>query len=130
MVQDNLTHLLRIARKASLIHGFQLLLCSPDVPAGSEPHGFGFALANFRQTTRHAFAATLAVENEHLVHDVPLNQINPTRRVRIEEPRNGDEHPEEVKRFGRAVLLADAPLPVAEDGRYRARTLRGMAITV
>jgi len=37
---------------------------------------------------------------------------------------------EEVKRFGRAVLLAGAPLPDAEDSRYRSRIYRGMAITV
>jgi malonyl-CoA reductase/3-hydroxypropionate dehydrogenase (NADP+) len=130
VVQDNLTHLFRIARKASLIDGNQLVLCSPDVPAGSDPHGIGFALANFVKTTLHAFTATLAVENERLVHDVPVNQINLTRRVRSEEPRNEDEHLEEVKRFGRAVLLAGAPLPDAEDSRYRARIYRGMAITV
>jgi len=130
VVQDNLTHLFRIARKASLIDGCQLVLCSPDVPAGSDPQGLGFALANFVKTTLHAFTATLAVENERLVHDVPVNQINLTRRVRSEEPRNDEEHLEEVKRFGRAVLLAGAPLPDAEDSRYRARIYRGMAITV
>jgi len=130
VVQDNLTHLFRIARKASLIDGCQLVLCSPDVPAGSDPQGIGFALANFVKTTLHAFTATLAVENERLVHDVPVNQINLTRRVRSEEPRNDEEHLEEVKRFGRAVLLAGAPLPDAEDSRYRARIYRGMAITV
>ena len=130
VVQDNLTHLFRIARKASLIDGCQLVLCSPDVPAGSDPQGIGFALANFVKTTLHAFTATLAVENERLVHDVPVNQINLTRRVRSEEPRNDEEHLEEVKRFGRAVLLAGAPLPDAEDSRYRAKIYRGMAITV
>jgi malonyl-CoA reductase/3-hydroxypropionate dehydrogenase (NADP+) len=78
----------------------------------------------------HAFTATLAVENERLVHDVPVNQINLTRRARGEEPRNAVEHQEEVKRFGRAVLLAGAPLPDAEDSRYRSRIYRGMAITV
>ena len=130
VVQDNLTHLFRIARKASLIDGCQLVLCSPDVPAGSDPQGIAFALANFVKTTLHAFTATLAVENERLVHDVPVNQINLTRRVRSEEPRNDEEHLEEVKRFGRAVLLAGAPLPDAEDSRYRARIYRGMAITV
>jgi malonyl-CoA reductase / 3-hydroxypropionate dehydrogenase (NADP+) len=130
MVQDQLTHQFRIARKASLIDGTQLVLVSPDVPAGSDPNGAGFALANFVKTTLHAFTATLAVENERLVHDVPVNQINLTRRVRSEEPRNAAEHLEEVKRFGRAVLLAGAPLPDAEDSRYRARIYRGMAITV
>ncbi len=130
MVHDNLTHQFRVARKASLIDGTQLVLVSPDVPAGSDPGGAGFALANFIKTSLHAFTATLAVENERLVHDVPVNQINLTRRARSEEPRNQAEHAEEVKRFGRAVLLAGAPLPDAEDSRYRSRIYRGMAITV
>ena len=130
MVQDNLTHQFRVARKASLIDGNQLVLVSPDVPAGSDKSGACFALANFIKTTMHAFTATLAVENERLVHDVPVNQINLTRRARSEEPRNAAEHLEEVKRFGRAVLLAGAPLPDAEDSRYRSRIYRGMAITV
>jgi malonyl-CoA reductase / 3-hydroxypropionate dehydrogenase (NADP+) len=130
LVQDNLTHHFRVARKASLIDGTQLVLVSPDVPAGSDPSGTGFALANFIKTTLHAFTATLAVENERLVHDVPVNQINLTRRARSEEPRNEAEYQEEVKRFARAVLLAGAPLPDAEDSRYRARIYRGMAITV
>jgi len=130
MVQDNLTHQFRVARKASLIDGSQLVLVSPDVPVGNDKSGAGFALANFIKTTMHSFTATLAVENERLVHDVPVNQINLTRRARGEEPRNAAEHLEEVKRFGRAVLLAGAPLPDAEDSRYRSRIYRGMAITV
>jgi malonyl-CoA reductase/3-hydroxypropionate dehydrogenase (NADP+) len=130
LVQDNLTHQFRVARKASLIDGTQLVLVSPDVPTGSDKSGARFALANFIKTSMHAFTATLAVENERLVHDVPVNQINLTRRARSEEPRNAAEHQEEVKRFGRAVLLAGAPLPDAEDSRYRSRIYRGMAITV
>ena len=70
------------------------------------------------------------MENERLVHDVPVNQINLTRRVQSEEPRDLDEHLEEVKRFARAVLLVGAPLPDAEDSRYRARIYRGMSMTV
>jgi malonyl-CoA reductase/3-hydroxypropionate dehydrogenase (NADP+) len=130
LVQDNLTHQFRVARKASLIDGTQLVLVSPDVPVGNDRSGASFALANFIKTAMHAFTATLAVENERLVHDVPVNQINLTRRARGEEPRNAVEHQEEVKRFGRAVLLAGAPLPDAEDSRYRSRIYRGMAITV
>jgi malonyl-CoA reductase/3-hydroxypropionate dehydrogenase (NADP+) len=130
MVQDNLTHQFRVARKASLIDGTQLVLVSPDVPEGSDRSGARFALANFVKTSLHAFTATLAVENERLVHDVPVNQINLTRRARSEEPRDQAEHQEEVKRFGRAVLLAGAPLPDAGDSRYRSRIYRGMAITV
>ncbi len=133
VVETNLTHHFRVARKVSLFDGCQLVLVSPDVPMGqlgSAAGGPAFALANFCKTTLHAFTATIAVENERLVHDVPVNQINLTRRVRSEEPRNQAEHDEEVKRFARAVLLAGAPLPDAEDSRYRARIYRGMAITV
>jgi malonyl-CoA reductase / 3-hydroxypropionate dehydrogenase (NADP+) len=130
MIEDNLTHQFRVARKASLIDGTQLVLVSPDVPAGADKSGASFALANFVKTSMHAFTATIAVENERLVHDVPVNQINLTRRARSEEPRNQAEHNEELKRFGRAVLLAGAPLPDAGDSRYRSRIYRGMAITV
>jgi malonyl-CoA reductase/3-hydroxypropionate dehydrogenase (NADP+) len=126
--EANLTHHFRVARKVSLFDGCQLVITSPDVPMGTP--GPAFALANFAKTTLHAFTATLAVENERLVHDVPVNQINLTRRVRSEEPRNLDEHLEEVKRFARAVLLLGAPLPDAEDSRYRARIYRGMSMTV
>lgn len=133
LVEDNLTHHFRVTRKASLFDGCQLVLVSPDVPmgeAGGRDGGPAFALANFVKSTLHAFTATVAVENERLVHDVPVNQINLTRRVRSEEPRNLEEHLEEVRRFARAVLLAGAPLPDAEDSRYRARIYRGMSITV
>jgi malonyl-CoA reductase / 3-hydroxypropionate dehydrogenase (NADP+) len=128
VVADNLTHHFRIARRASLYDDCQLVLTSPDVPMGDTSPAF--ALANFIKTTLHAFTATLAVENERLVHDVPVNQINLTRRVRSEEPRDLDEHLEEVRRFARAVLLVGAPLPDAEDSRYRARIYRGMSMTV
>ena len=128
MVADNLTHHFRVSRRASLYDDCQLVLTSPDVPMGDKSPAF--ALANFFKTTLHAFTATLAVENERLVHDVPVNQINLTRRVQSEEPRDLDEHLEEVRRFARAVLLVGAPLPDAEDSRYRARIYRGMSMTV
>jgi malonyl-CoA reductase / 3-hydroxypropionate dehydrogenase (NADP+) len=128
LVDVNLTHHFRVARKASMLDDAQLVLVSPDVPAGG--HIEAFSLANFIKTTLHALTATLAVENERLVNDVPVNQINLTRRVRSEEPRNDEETLEEVRRFARAVLLAGAPLPDAEDSRYRSRIYRGMAITV
>ena len=128
VVANNLTNHFRVARKASLYDDCQLVLASPDVPMGDKSPAF--ALANFIKTTLHSFTATLAVENERLVHDVPVNQINLTRRVQSEEPRDLDEHLEEVKRFARAVLLLGAPLPDAEDSRYRARIYRGMSMTV
>ncbi|WP_116969769.1 SDR family oxidoreductase [Blastomonas sp. UPD001] len=128
LCEENLTQHFRVSRKASLYDGCQLVLVSPDVPFGQS--GPAFALANFVKTTLHAFTATLAVENERLVHDVPTNQINLTRRVRSEEPRNAVEHQEELKRFARAVLLVGAPLPDAQDSRYRARIYRGTSMTV
>ncbi|KPF80805.1 SDR family NAD(P)-dependent oxidoreductase [Novosphingobium sp. AAP93] len=128
LVKDNLTNHFRVARKASLYDDCQLVLVSPDVPMGDKSPAF--ALANFIKTTLHSFTATLAVENERLVHGAPVNQINLTRRVRSEEPRDLDEHLEEVKRFARAVLLVGTPLPDAEDSRYRARIYRGMSMTV
>lgn len=128
VVADNLTHHFRVARKASLYDDCQLVLATPDVAMGDKSPAF--ALANFIKTTLHAFTATLAVENERLVHDVPVNQVNLTRRVRSEEPRDLEEHLEEVRRFARGVLLVGAPLPDAEDSRYRARIYRGMSMTV
>ena len=129
VVETNLTHHFRVARKASLYDGCQVVLVSPDV-AMDQQGGSAFALANFVKTTLHAFTATIAVENERLIHDVPVNQINLTRRVRSEEPRNAAEHDEEVRRFARAVMLVGAPLLDAEDSRYRARVYRGVSITV
>ncbi len=128
LIADNLTHHFRIARKASLFDDCQLVLVSPDVPMGDTSPAFD--LANFIKTTLHAFTTTLAVENERLVHDVPVNQINLTRRVRSEAPRDLDEYLEQIQRFARAVLLLGAPLPDAEDSRYRARIYRGLAMTV
>ena len=128
VVNQNLTQHFRVARKASLYDDCQLVLVTPDVPYGTD--GPTFALANFVKTTLHAFTATLAVENERLVHDVPTNQINLTRRVRSEEPRDAAEHREELNRFARAVLLVGAPLPDAQDSRYRARIYRGTSMTV
>ena len=106
------------------------MLVSPGVPTSNDKSGAGFAPANCIKTTMHSFTATLAIENERLVHDVPVNQINLTRRARSEEPRNAAKHQKEVQRFGRAVLLAGAPLPDAEDSHYRSRIYRGKAITV
>ncbi|MDJ0686533.1 MAG: SDR family oxidoreductase [Alphaproteobacteria bacterium] len=128
VVEENLTNHFRVSRKASLYDNCQLVLVTPDVPYGAS--GPAFALANFVKTTLHAFTATLAVENERLVHDVPTNQINLTRRVRSEEPRDEEEHQEELSRFARAVLLVGAPLPDAQDSRYRARIYRGTSMTV
>lgn len=128
LVEAHLTHHFRVARKVSLLDHVRLVLVSPDVPV--RPTHAEFALANFVKTTLHALTATLGVENERLVHNVPVNQINLTRRVRSEEPRDPAEQAEEQERFAHAVLLASAPLPDPEDSRYKARIYRGLAITV
>jgi malonyl-CoA reductase/3-hydroxypropionate dehydrogenase (NADP+) len=128
LVEEHLTHHFRVARKVSLFDDVRLVLVSPDVPV--HPTHAEFALANFVKTTLHALTATLGVENERLVHNVPVNQINLTRRVRSEEPRDAREQAEEQERFAHAVLLASAPLPDQEDSRYRSRIYRGLAITV
>lgn len=67
IVEQNLTLHFRVARKASLYEDCQLVLVSPDVPLETE--GSAFALASFIKTTLHAFTATLAIENERLVHE-------------------------------------------------------------
>ncbi len=128
VVDDNLTRHFRVSRKASLFDGCQLALVTPDVPFGTRTAAF--EIANFIKSTLHAFTATLAVENERLVHNVPTNQINLTRRVRSEEPRTEAEHAEELKRFTTAVLLVGAPLPDSQDSRYRSRINRGTSMTV
>ncbi len=128
LVEGNLTHHFRVARKVSLYKGTRLILVSPDVPVGGTPAQF--ALANFVKTTLHALTATLGVENERLYTNVPVNQVNLTRRMRSEEPRDAAEQAEEQERFAHAVLLAAAPLPEEKDSRYRARIYRGLAITV
>ena len=128
LVEAHLTHHFRIARKVSLLDHVRLVLVSPDVPV--RPTNAEFALANFVKTTLHALTATLGMENERLVHNVPVNQINLTRRVRSEKPRDTAEQAEEQERFAHAVLLASAPLPEPVHSRYKARIYRGLAITV
>ncbi len=128
LVEANLTHHFRVARKISLFKGTRLILVSPDVPVGGTMAQF--AMANFIKTTLHALTATLGVENERLYTYVPVNQVNLTRRMRSEEPRDAAEQAEEYGRFAHAVLLAAAPLAEAQESRYRARIYRGLAITV
>jgi malonyl-CoA reductase/3-hydroxypropionate dehydrogenase (NADP+) len=128
LVETNLTHHYRVARKVSLFKGARLILVSPDVPVGGTLAQF--AMANFVKTTLHAFTATLGVENERLPTGVPVNQVNLTRRMRSEEPRDAAEQAEEYQRFAHAVLLAAAPIVEAQESRYRARIYRGLAITV
>jgi malonyl-CoA reductase/3-hydroxypropionate dehydrogenase (NADP+) len=128
LVEAQLTHHFRVAARAALFDDVQLVLVAPDVAAGGSAEAF--ALANFVKTTLHSFTGTLAVECERIVNNAVVNQINLTRRVRSEEPASQAETDEELVRFGRAVLLAGAPIPHLEDSRYRSRIYRGMAITV
>jgi malonyl-CoA reductase/3-hydroxypropionate dehydrogenase (NADP+) len=128
LVEGQLTHHFRVARKVSLFKGTRLILVSPDVPVGGTLAQF--AMANFVKTTLHAFTATLGVENERLYTYVPVNQVNLTRRMRSEEPRDAAEQAEEYGRFAHAVLLAAAPIAEMGESRYRARIYRGLAITV
>jgi malonyl-CoA reductase/3-hydroxypropionate dehydrogenase (NADP+) len=128
LVESQLTQHFRVARRVSLFRGSRLVLCSPDVPVGGTLAQF--ALANFVKTTLHALTATLGVENERLPGAVPVNQVNLTRRMRSEEPRDAAEQAEEYERFAQAVLLAASPAVDAQESRYRARLYRGLAITV
>ncbi len=128
LVEHNLTHHFRVARKISLVDGAQLVLVTPSTGIGSSAEEF--ALANFIKTTLHAFTATLGVESERIIHNVVVNQVDLTRRARNEEPRNAAEEAEELTRFVNAVLLVSAPQVEAKESRYRSRIYRGNAITV
>jgi malonyl-CoA reductase/3-hydroxypropionate dehydrogenase (NADP+) len=129
LVEDQLTHHMRIAQKISLIDGATLVLVTPSTSARSSLEEF--ALANFIKTTLHAFTATLGVESERTAHHVPVNQVDLTRRSRTEEPRGPEEEAEELSRFVQAVVLTSAPLPSPkESSRYRSRIYRGNAIIV
>lgn len=128
LVDQNLTHHFRVAKKVSLVDGAQLVLVSPDTSSRSTPEQS--AMATFIKTTLHAFTATLGVESERIVHNVPVNQVDLSRRARTEEPRNADEEAEELLRFVNAVLLTSAPQVEAKESRYRSRIYRGNAITV
>jgi malonyl-CoA reductase/3-hydroxypropionate dehydrogenase (NADP+) len=128
LVENNLTHHFRVAQKISLVDGAQLVLVTPSTTARSTAEEY--ALANFIKTSLHAFTATLGVESERVVHNVPVNQVDLARRARTEEPRNTDEESEELLRFVNAVLLTSAPQIEAKESRYRSRIYRGNAITV
>ncbi|NJP07607.1 MAG: SDR family NAD(P)-dependent oxidoreductase [Chloroflexaceae bacterium] len=128
LIEDHLTHHFRVAQKISLIDGATLVLVTTSTSARSTLEEF--AMSNFIKTTLHAFTATVGVESERIVHHVPVNQVDLTRRSRAEEPRNAAEETEEIERFVNAVLLVTAPLPDPKDSRYRSRIYRGNAIIV
>jgi malonyl-CoA reductase/3-hydroxypropionate dehydrogenase (NADP+) len=128
LVEQNITHHFRVAQKVSLMDGANLTLVTPATSHRSPAEEF--ALANFVKTTLHALTATLGAESERVVHHVPVNQVDLTRRARSEEPQNSAEEEEELVRFVNAILLTSAPLPTPAESRYRSRIYRGNAITV
>ena len=128
LLEEHITNHFRVARVASLLDDVRLIFVTPDLAIGA--NAAEFALASFVKTTLHALTATAAVENERLVHEVPVNQINAIRQVQSDEPRNTTEQEERLERFARAVILESGPLPRAEESRYRAKIYRGVAITV
>jgi len=128
LVEQQLTHHVRVAQRAATMDNARLVLVTPNTTARSSEEEF--ALANFVKTTLHSFTATLGAECERLCHYTAVNQVDLTRRARDEEPRSEAEEAEELERFVEAVLLTSAPLPSPEESRYRARIYRGNAITV
>lgn len=128
LVEQQLTHHVRVAKKVAAIDNARLALVTPDTDARSTEEEF--ALANFIKTTLHSFTATFGAETERLIHYGAVNQVDLTRRSRDEEPRSAAEREEELARFVEAILLTCAPLPSPEESRYRARIYRGNAITV
>ena len=128
LVEAHITHHFRVAKKAALQDKAQIVLVTPKTSRNSSREEF--ALALFVKTTLHALTATLAVECERFTHYPTVNQVDLTRRARMEEPRNEREEREELARFVDAVLLAAAPAPEPEQSRYLSRIHRGNAITV
>lgn len=128
VVEDQLTHHYRVARKCSLIPRCQLVLITPDTSRASTREEF--ALAMFIESALHAFTATLGVESERLATEPAVNQVQLTRRARSEEPSTDQELAEEMERLVQAVLLCAVPAPSPRESRYLARIFRGNALTV
>ncbi|NBD96499.1 MAG: SDR family NAD(P)-dependent oxidoreductase [Gammaproteobacteria bacterium] len=128
VIEEQLTHHYRVARKASLIPRCQLVLITPDTSRASTREEF--ALAMFIESSLHAFTATLGVESERLATEPAVNQVQLTRRARAEEPSTDQELIEEMDRLVQAVLLCAVPAPSPRDSRYLARIFRGNALTV
>lgn len=128
LVEQNITHHFRVAKKAALQDKAQIILVTPKTSRNSTREEF--ALALFVKTTLHTLTATLAVESERFTHYPTVNQVDLTRRARVEEPRNDREEREELERFVDAVLLVSQPAPEPDTSRYLSRIHRGNAITV
>ncbi|MFK7831046.1 MAG: SDR family oxidoreductase [Congregibacter sp.] len=128
LVDEQLTHHFRIARRAALVPGCQIVLLTPDTSFVSSREEF--ALALFVKNALHAFTVTLGVETERLPTVPAVNQVQLTRRARAEEPANESELLEEMERLVFAVLQCAVPAPSPSDSRYLARIFRGNAVTV
>jgi len=128
LLDAQLTHHFRIARKCALIPRCQIVLVTPDTSSASTREEF--ALALFIKNSLHAFTVTLGVESERLATEPAVNQVQLTRRARAEEPSNDQELAEELERMVYAVLLCSVPAPRPSQSRYLARIFRGNAVTV
>lgn len=128
MVDEQLTHHFRVARRAALVPRCQIVLLTPDTSFVSSREEF--ALALFVKNALHAFTVTLGVETERLPSVPAVNQVQLTRRARAEEPANENELEEEMERLVWAVLQCAAPAPSPAQSRYLARIFRGNAVTV
>jgi malonyl-CoA reductase/3-hydroxypropionate dehydrogenase (NADP+) len=128
LVDEQLTHHFRIARKAALMPKCQIVLVTPDTSRASTREEF--ALALFTKNALHAFTVTLGVESERLPTTPAVNQVQLTRRARAEEPGNDQELAEEMERLVYAVLQCAVPAPGPRESRYLARIFRGNAVTV
>jgi malonyl-CoA reductase/3-hydroxypropionate dehydrogenase (NADP+) len=128
LVEDQLTHHFRVARRAALVPKCQIVLLTPDTSFVSSREEF--ALALFVKNALHAFTVTLGVETERLPTFPAVNQVQLTRRARAEEPANEQELAEEMERLVYAVLQCAVPAPSPGESRYLARIFRGNAVTV
>jgi malonyl-CoA reductase/3-hydroxypropionate dehydrogenase (NADP+) len=128
LVEDQLTHHFRVARRAALVPGCQIVLLTPDTSFVSSREEF--ALALFVKNALHAFTVTLGVETERLPTTPAVNQVQLTRRARSEEPATEQELEEEMERLVYAVLQCAVPAPSPSESRYLARIFRGNAVTV
>jgi len=128
LLNEQLTHHFRIARKCALMPHCQIVLVTPETSRASTREEF--ALALFIKNSLHAFTVTLGVEGERLPTEPAVNQVQLTRRARAEEPSNDQESAEEMERIVQAVLLCCVPAVSPSQSRYLARIFRGNAVTV
>ena len=128
LLDEQLTHHFRVARKCALMPRCQIVLVTPETSRASTREEF--ALALFIKNSLHAFTVTLGVEGERLPTEPAVNQVQLTRRARAEEPSNDQEMAEEMERIVQAVMLCCVPAVSPSQSRYLARIFRGNAVTV